>query len=1162
MDRYPAGVLHPIEPGASGIDPASAGHVQDVGPALLEDEEEDETPADDESAARPLAQPVRRRRYVPPASVGFSCCVRGEVRLSITASAAIYKDAGERDEGGRFQSPRYERAELEQQSLTWSGFEAPREPIQEGRASADVRAPSRSRPQAPPGSIQEGRAGADVRTLSRSPDAAANFIWDGRAGIDIRARPHRDGAILTVTLFNRRELDGCLIGRRRTADRVEKSLFEAQLECAVEAGELVEYPRVDASLLSEEEQELELQYRDRRIYAVGHGAAVDWDVAPGRNPCIRSEFMPAAEVPMMTVDARGDGGVLALRRLSSAPGHDALARFVAGYADWIDWQRCIAAAIADTRERAAAQRICGRMEVALGRMERCVALLRSDPLAAESFQLANRAMFEQMRQADRVAGRETEEDGYRWRPFQLAFLLTVMESAIREGDDFRDVLDLIWFPTGGGKTEAYLGLIAFLIIWRRLKYPDTGGGTAAFMRYTLRLLTRQQFERAARMMCALELMRRADPARLGEEPIAIGIWVGEASSPNRFDQALELVGGVAAGRPAARHALLLEDCPWCRTPFDAQHGYRATESDFRFHCVNRGCEFGADGRPLPCNVVDEALYKNPPSLLVGTIDKFAQAAWDERAGVFFAAGSRSRPPELIIQDELHLVTGPLGSVAGLYEAGFDTLLTRRGVRPKYVASTATIRMASEQVRRLYARDLAVFPPPGLSCDDSYFARIDRMRPGRLYVGYLAPMLDQQHCLAPLAAALLAAPQTIFGDDADRDELLDAWWTQVIYHGSLKGVGNSHNAFFTDVRDFGHRLVEEHLEAGRSGRTDKSGASVGEPGDDVDAALGGAGRADESGGASARESNGVSERFRNLSPVQLTSMRTAQENAETFQRLAKSRQDGECLDAVLATNMVSVGLDVARLALMVVNGQPLTTAEYIQATSRVGRAEVPGLVFANYYRHQARSLSHYESFRPYHESFYRFVEPSSVTPYTHQVRSRALHAALVIALRHACNHLRGNQSAGEFNRHSPQVKAVVAELKQRCRRAAVAPEQACDTDWPIDGMAEGTVGGPDEPGQARDRRSWFVAQSEGEVTEPDQPGPARDTDAHIDRLVQEWHDEARRCQEAKRQLRYEAPDRERNADRLLCDYGELRGGLWRTLRSMRNVESTATLKLHG
>ena len=155
----------------------------------------------------------------------------------------------------------------------------------------------------------------------------------------------------------------------------------------------------------------------------------------------------------------------------------------------------------------------------------------------------------------------------------------------------------------------------------------------------------------------------------------------------------------------------------------------------------------------------------------------------------------------------------------------------------------------------------------------------------------------------------------------------------------------------------------------------------------------------------------------------------------------------CLDAVLATNMVSVGLDVARLAVMVVNGQPLTTAEYIQATSRVGRADVPGLVVCNYYRHQARSLSHYESFRPYHESFYRFVEPSSVTPYTYQVRSRALHAAFVIAIRHACADMQSNGAAGNFNREAPEVRDVIEWFKQRCASATAEGEQSRDTATP-------------------------------------------------------------------------------------------------------------------
>lgn len=1022
--RYPTGVLYPVEPDESGRDPAVVGSPEDSG--LLDETEPVETGEDDDPAR---AQPGRRRRYVPPSSVGFSFFVRGEAQLSITASAATYRATDERDAAGQFQPARFERVPLEEHTWTWSKSTAAEEPI-----------------------------------------------WQGRGGIDVRARGYRGGAIVTVTLVNRGEVAD-VAPRRRQAERVGKSLFEAQIACIVEAGELAEYPRVDPNLLTEEEQELELQYRDRRIYAVGHGAAVDWDVPANGMPRIRSEFMPRVEVPITTNEfpqRGGDSGVLEFRRLAEAPRVEELERFVAGYCAWVTEQQHAAEGLDHAVERVAAGRICDRMENALARMAGSVRLLRENPRAAESFRLANGAMREQMLRARRATGDETETEP-RWRPFQLAFLLTVMESAIREEDEFRDVLDLIWFPTGGGKTEAYLGLIAFLIVWRRLQYPGSGGGTVAFMRYTLRLLTRQQFERAARVICALELMRRNDPRRLGDEPIRVGMWVGGNVSPNRFEEAAQKVREIAAGSTVARHTLVMDACPWCGTAFHSLDGYHATANEFHFCCVNPECEFGRCSEPLPCNVVDEALYKSPPSLLIATLDKFARVAWEDRAGAFFGgSGSHRRPPELVIQDELHLVTGPLGSVAGLYEAGFDTLLAQL-VRPKYIASTATIRMAEEQVRRMYGRKLAVFPPPGLSCDDSYFAHTDKTRPGRAYVGYFAPLLDQQHCLAPLAAALLAAPVMLFEGETDQEALIDAWWTQVLYHGSLRGVGNSHTAFLTDVRDFGRMLAA----SAQSGKV-----------------------------------NGDIARFRNPRIEQLTSMQTPEKNVETFHRLAMPRTESDSLDAVLATNMVSVGLDVARLALMAVNGQPLTTAEYIQATSRVGRADVPGLIFANYYRHQARSVSHFESFRPYHESFYRFVEPSSVTPQTYQVRARALHAALVVAVRHACDELRGNKSAGLFDRNAPNVRKVIADLKRRCASAVDS-------------------------------------------------GQLPELTAHVDSLVEEWHDEALRCKAYKRALHYDAPVRERNAERLLYDHGETRRpGLWMTLHSMRNVESEGVFRVHG
>ena len=1030
LDRYPTGVLYPIEPGESGIDPASADTLEDADSALFDGEEE-ETRESEDGENELIAQPARKRRYVPPSSVGFSFYVRGEVNLSITASAATYDTSDDRDEIGQFRARRYQRDPLGEKTVVWSGSET-----------------------------------RDQR------------IWNDRAGIDVRARPRRDGAIVTVTLVNHQELPANVAPSRRQVERIGKSLFEARIECVVDSGQLVEYPRVDPNLLTEEEQELELQYRNRRIYVIGHGAAVDWDVpANGVLPRIRSEFMPCVNVPI-TTNELSDGDdyqeVLEFRRLAEATEPEELLRFVAGYGDWIVKRQHQATALASEDEKATGARICQRMSKALERMTGSVQLLANDPLAAESFRLANQAMREQMLRATPDHDEENETEP-RWRPFQLAFLLTVMQSAVREEDEFRDVLDLIWFPTGGGKTEAYLGLIAFLIVWRRLKYPASGGGTVAFMRYTLRLLTRQQFERAARMICALELIRRNDPNRLGEEPIRVGMWVGGGA--NRLEEAAQRAREIAEGSEMARHALVLQSCPWCNTPFDAVRGYVAKPDDFQFRCVSAACEFGKNSHPLPCNVVDDALYKNPPSLLIATIDKFARVAWEERAGAFFgvAPGSRMRPPELVIQDELHLVTGPLGSVAGLYEAGFDTLLDQRGVRPKYIASTATIRMAKEQARRLYARELAVFPPPGLSCDDSYFAHTDTTRPGRLYIGYFAPLLDQQHCLAPLA---------LFPDDTNSQALIDAWWTQVLYHGSLRGVGNSHTAFLTDVRDFSRTLFGEIEETQRS-----TGEQSEEPG----------------------RWNGNTDRFQNPRIEQLTSMQTAEKNAETFHRLTQPAEHGDSLDAVLATNMVSVGLDVARLALMVVNGQPLTTAEYIQATSRVGRADVPGLIVANYYRHQARSLSHYESFRPYHDSFYRFVEPGSVTPLTYQVRTRALHAALVIALRNSVDELRSNKSAGAFNKGTPEVRAVIHKLKRRCRRAV--------------------------------------------------DGKHAEMESHIDHLVAEWHDEAHRCAMGKVGLHYRTPASERNANRLLYDRGDTQRGLWPTLQSMRNVESEGVLKLH-
>ncbi len=1023
--RFPCGALYPTSQWGDGIDPAS----EDI------DDVEGVTDIVSETAA----EPVITRRYVPPSSLGFSFFIKGDdIRFQALCRAASYQRA-EHDGKGKYKKNDWARREL----VSGHGNEEDVENI----------------------------------TCPGKAQRQSYYKLEGHARIDVLWRPFVDGWIVTVSLCNAQEVEDGQTGSDYVSERAEKTLFEASLRCVIDAGGVGVYPRVDRSLLDDEEQEIELQYTHRHIYAIGHGCATDWVVRDGKVVELRSETMPVVEVPQMTADTGSDGElILSLARLAGIddayttllPG---LTDFVQDYADWVSSEQGKIPHLSSD-DQAAAQRMVERMNTAVSRMQAGLELLTRDAQARLAFALANRAMLDQMRQHDRLQDKVRDDEVYRWRPFQLAFLLTTLESTADEDSEFRDTVDLIWFPTGGGKTEAYLGLIAFLIVLRRLRHPDTGGGTAVLMRYTLRLLTRDQFLRATRLICALELIRR-ERSDLGQVPITIGLWVGDATSPNTFKKAVERVTKARAS--GDKPALVVDHCPWCGDAFTAELNYHATEKQFRFLCQNPDCGFGASpDRALPCNVVDEALYAEAPTMLVATVDKFARLAWDERANAFFG-GSKHRPPEVIIQDELHLIASALGSVAGLYEAAIDTVLQLRGVYPKYIASTATIRMADQQVKRLYGRELAVFPPPGLSCDDAYFARTVPLaeRPGRIYIGYLAPLLNRQQCLAPLAAALLLAPHALFQVEQDAQELLDAWWTQVLYHGSLKGVGNSHMAFASDVRDFMRLLT---------GTTD---------------------------GASGENDKALKHDRSTPTIAQLTSLQTAAENAAIFARLNKAREEQGGLDAVLATNMISVGLDVARLALMIINGQPLTTAEYIQASSRVGRAEVPGVVFANYYRDQARSLSHYESFRPYHEAFYRFVEPTSITPYTYQARLRALHAALVIVVRHGANLLK-NSAARGFDVNDSRLSNAIEQLKQRCR-------------WSAHDQAE-------------------------------------EVNGHIEALVAQWQSEVERCRESRRGLEYQVPDRETGRDRLLFSHDDRIHGLWPTLNSMRHVENTALLKV--
>ena len=1040
LDRFFTGFLFPIIDGDE-----LEGDIEVDGDDIPDDEKEE-------------VAPVKKvKRYIPPSSAGFSFFITGNnIKLRVFYNAVQYSLENERDElNQKFTKQKWKKYYL-----------------------AD-----------------------DGKEVEFSSNGAKQYkIFDGKAKIDALWRPYNDGYIVTITMSNDTKIDASKSGKAFNLDQNENTLFEVEFKCIVESGNIDVYPSKNKSLLNEEEKELELRYKDLHIYAVGHGTAVNWERNKQDKMEIWTDFLPMVEVPQVTADTGGKSDkVLEFNFLKDCGNNDIaiheLHNFVTNYENWISNQD-EKANEEEEEDKKTAKNIIKNLTIAKKRMQHGIELLKNDNYARISFATANEAMLKQWISGDANKDIVKDVSAYKWRPFQLAFILMTLESATNEDSNFRDTLDLIWFPTGGGKTEAYLGLMAFLFIYRRLKYPASSGGTVTLMRYTLRLLTSQQFLRASKVICALELIRQKKSNKFGNEPFSIGLWVGSASSPNTFNQVKKILEEKQFSK------LVLNSCPWCNSKF-TEANYISSEDSFHFTCKNEHCNFGkVKNNIIPCNVVDEALYQQPPSLLISTVDKFARLAWEERAGSFFG-NNGNRPPELIIQDELHLISSALGSIVGLYEVAIDSVLISRGMRAKYIASTATIKNATKQVKTLFAREMAIFPPPGLRYDDSYFAKTVPLeqKAGRLYVGYLAPLLDRQHCLEPLAGVLLSNPIKLFKDN---EQFMDKWWTQIVYHGSLKGVGNSRTLYQSGVSSYLNKFTLENMKNDiekdfPNFLKDRNLKSISDFNKIEDTNV-----------------KAIVEKYlpvRDIGVKTLTSNQTAEENAEIFDALAKDKDDNESIDVALATNMISVGLDVSRLALMIINGQPLTTAEYIQASSRVGRGETPGIVFVNYYKTQARSLSHYENFRSYHDSFYRFVEPSSLTPFTFQARSRALHAALVIAMRHSDIELLEDNKAGKFDIEDDRVKKIIKEMKIRCKLAIANNKEV-----------------------------------------------SAKTNEHIDTLVSEWDSEVQYCKSIKKNLYYYSDDRASN--NLICNFTEQPGGNmpWQTLQSMRNVESSALLKL--
>lgn len=926
----------------------------------------------------------------------------------------------------------------------------------------------------------------NICIADKTLNSFSQSIFDGRAEIRLAVKENEKGKIVTLSILNTSNFS---VPKERFD--AENSLFEVELKCVVKNGKVINYPRKNAEFLSQEEKKIELIYQDEKIYAIGHGACANWTLANNEVKEIFADFIPIYEVAQTTSDT-SKAKVLELDILSNGDKEqiiELLFDFIKEYESWVKEQNLRSKNEADIE---IAQKIIAEQEKTLSRMYIGLERIKNDDYAFEAFKIMNEAMLKQWSQ-----GSDKALDSYKWRPFQLAFILMSLESVIDEDSEHRDTLDLIWFATGGGKTEAYLGVMAFLFVYGRLKEPSTSGGVRAVMRYTLRLLTSQQFLRANKVIFALELLRQANPTKLGLEPFSSGLWVGGGVSPNTLKQAQE------AKQKKNFKKFILNECPWCGSKFETKNYFIEQDEDLnaiamRFKCYNEVCEF--HDKILPINVVDEMLYQNPPTLLIATVDKFANLPRDHRCSVFFGSGE-NKPPELIIQDELHLISSDIGSIYGLYEAGFETAIIAKGRVPKYIASSATIKNASMQGKLLFGKDdVAIFPPSGLRHNDSYFARVVPLdeRPGRLYIGYLAPNRSQRDCIVPLATAILLAKEYI---GTKYPDFADAWWTEVVYHGSLKGVQNSKNLFERDIKEKYLKAITKQIKT-RIQKDYQTELNF----DDIrkfDELC-----ADENISLEARTALKASAPYIKALNIKEITSRQNEEVAKSFKDLELDCEDEKVIDVALSTNMMSVGVDVTRLALMIIQGQPLTTAEYIQASSRVGRGDVPGIVFVDFYRSQSRSISHYENFISYHKSFYRFVESTSTTPYTFQTRKKALHAVLITALRHCGIGLDANDGASKLDLKDKNTIALINTLKSRIRRAC-------------------------------DERSIKVVLE------------------HLDRLLFEWEQKISNYEKSHLSLVYMNPDTKAEKP-LMCDFFD-NIEAWKTLSSMRNVEKTVLIQ---
>lgn len=793
----------------------------------------------------------------------------------------------------------------------------------------------------------------------------------------------------------------------------------------------------DKVFMNSDDRELAMLYRNYKIYAVGHGC--DTIVSKGEakslvKDTIEATFFPIVNVKPNTPDIGkeyeipmdaaviGKNGDLEVNSGSPVPRlvEESLRKIIRDYKNWFESQKSYQSAVSDSFQNEA-ENNRSIIESTIRDMEKGLELVLTKPDVRECFKLASYAMYLQRSASVKSPHNDYDKSvsyepgaGHKWRPFQIAFLLMSIPSLIDRKKIREKPVDIIWMPTGGGKTEAYLGLAAFTILWERNKGRRSEikfRSMSVFMRYTLRLLTTQQVERAASMICALEYIRNLDkdnkrtnkPLDLGISAFTVGAFLGSASTPNTNLKAVEQYNQKYnnGSQKSSVTGFIITSCPWCRVSLEegdfAKRGYEKVKdlktNNVKIHlaCPNTSCLFSPsreteDGKSkskwgIPVLEVDEEIFNNPPSLVIGTIDKVAVMAkykteeWRKLFGLKdngIEVVRKGLPPALFIQDELHLIANELGSLDGLYEVALEELCNygEGGGCPKIVGATATVKSYRKQVLNLYGRENArLFPPPYMNIDDNFFSRKDETSDGRSFVGIsvsgFGSTLDGQ---LKSTAAINHSSGILM---RDHGIIADPWWTNLMFFSSRNSLARLLSHISNGLNNAIYKIYRFSGREGGINNTTRYNSNIYE-----------------------------------LTATAVTNVNTTLAQLSNGINPAGSKKDSpRVIDICLATSMIEVGLDVPRLGLMTVIGQPKSFNQYIQVTGRVGRSsKSPAAIFVVLSPYNVRDRSNLETFTTTHERLYASVEPISITPFSGKALEKGLAGAFTLYAKTVAPHM--------------------------------------------------------------------------------------------------------------------------------------------------------------